>query len=226
MCTKRVLVAIAAVCVSGVLWAQPGNAERPAPPPQGQPPGGRGGPPGGPGGAPGGPGGRGGMMGAFWQLRQFDANGDVQVDEKELNAGLDKIKARADDAYASLLKAFDANGRKLTGGTAEGPGAHQFMSLQQYDRNRDWQLDKRGEGPDQLADAAHANDGITERFDKDGDGKLSPEETAAAKEALQAPWQQGQRREGGGGPRPGGDRGPGQPPPPQPAPGGEQKPNP
>ncbi len=171
-------------------------------------------------------------MGAFWQLRQFDANGDVQVDEKELNAGLDKIKARADEAYASLIKAYDANADgKLTG--EEQQKVREFigalMSLQQYDRNRDWQLDDEElkQAFDQLAEAAQRmNDGITERFDKDGDGKLSPEETKAAKEALQAPWQQGQRREGGGGPRPGGDRGPGQPPPPQPAPGGEQKPNP
>jgi len=215
MCTKQLLIAMTAVWMGGALWAQQGNADRPAPPPQGQQPGVRG--------RAGGPG---GGMGAFWQLRQFDTNGDMLIDEKELNDGLDKAKQRADEAYAIILKTFDANGdSKITGDeenkVREFVGA--LMTIQQYDRNRDWQIDENEmKGAfDQLADAAQRlSDGILQRFDKDADGKLSPEETNAAKAAMQQQWQQGPQR---GGQRPGGDRAPGQPPAGPPAPAGEQK---
>jgi len=170
------------------------------------------------------------MMGAFWQLRQFDANGDILIDEKELNAGLDKVKTRADDAYAILLKVFDANGDKKISGEEDQKVrelAAAMMAIQQYDRNRDWQVDEKEmkEAFDQLAEAAQRmNDGMLQRFDKDGDGKLSAEETTAAKTEMQPPWQQGGPRRDGGGPRPGGA--PGQPPAGQPGPAAEKKPNP
>jgi len=219
MCTKRILIAMAVVWVTGVVWAQQGNADRPAPAAQRQQAGGRGG-----------PGGGGGRMGAFRQLQQFDTNGDILVDEKELNEGLDKIKTQADEAYAIILKVFDANGDKSIADD-EGKKLREFigalMAMQQLDRNRDWQLDENemGEAFDQFADAAQRlRDGVLQRFDKDGDGTLSPEETTAAKAGMQR--QQGPQRGGGGRPQPGGGRTPGQPPAGQPAPAGEQKPNP
>jgi Ca2+-binding EF-hand superfamily protein len=168
-------------------------------------------------------------MGAFWQLRQFDTTGDMLVDEKELNAGIDKAKARADEATAILLKAFDANAdQKIS--AEESQKIREFigtlMTMPQYDRNGDWQIDdEEMKGAfDQLADAAQQqNDNMLQRFDKDADGKISPEEATAAKAEMQAQWQRGPRREGGAQRREGGQ---GQPPPGQPPPGGQGQPPP
>jgi len=67
---------------------------------------------------------------------------------------------------------------------------------------------------------------MLQRFDKNADGKISPEEATAAKAAMQTQWQQGPRRGDGGGPRPRGGRASDQPPAGQPAPAAGPKPNP
>jgi len=127
---------------------------------------------------------------SFMQIRWFDSNGDLLIDEAEFKAGMGKMETNADKAMAVLKQAFDVDGDgKFSQGELR--KVREFvwalMGLQPYDRNRDWMMsEEEWQGAwDKVGERCHQyNEFLIRRFDKNGDETLAPDEVAAAKEQL------------------------------------------
>ena len=160
-----------------------------------------GGGPGG-GGPGGGRGGRGGMM-RGGGLMQYDADGNLQIDEKELSEGLTKLQARLEKLKPFLLAEFDANkDGKLE--KEESDAVRGFfmslMMLRRTDKDGDWQLsnEELATSLESLSEMSERyNEMMLKRADKDEDGKLSKEEVAAAKKEMAERRARGGRQGGG-----------------------------
>ena len=145
-------------------------------------------------------------MGFYMWLRRFDADANLNISEDEFSKSMQNMQKSATEAYAILLKSFDANGD----GTLqqdELQKARMFIytlrSFEQYDKNRDFKLaeEEYTQAWETLASRCQDfNDMILDRFDKDHNGELSAEEVAPAKQEMQ-------NRMGGRGQRGGGGRG-------------------
>jgi len=142
------------------------------------------------------------------RLLRYDANGDMLVEEAELRAGLEQLQTNAGKVVESALKGIDSDGDgKLN--EAESAALREMTEtlseLARADRSRDWQLDDEEMSrlwQKTAEECQQHNAQVLEQFDRDQDGKLSDQEAAAAKEAMQ----RGRGgRDGRGGGR-GGDR--------------------
>ena len=168
----------------------------------------RGGGPGGGGGRGGG--GRGGMM-RGGGLMQYDADGNLQIDEKELTEGLAKLQGRLEKLKPFLLAEYDANKDGKLDKEESGAARSFFMSLMMLprtDKDGDWELSNEEvatslESLSQMSE--RYNEMMLKRADTDEDGKLSEEEIAAAKKEMAERRARGGRQGGGrqGGGRPG-----------------------
>ena len=151
----------------------------------------------------------GGMRGMMFLMR-FDKNQDLQIQEDELRAGLEKVAADYAKVHGILLQVFDENKNGKIDG-AETKKIQDFlrviMSSRMLDTDHDWQIseDELGRAWDKLAEQCQRyNEAMLKRNDKDQDGKLSAEEIKAAREQMKNRWQRGGQRAGGPGGR--GDR--------------------
>lgn len=131
-----------------------------------------------------------GGRGAARMLR-YDANGDMLVDEAELRAALEQLQANAGKVVESALKGIDSDGDgKLN--EAESAALREMTEtlseLARADRSRDWHLDDEEMSrlwQKTAEECQQHNAQVLEQFDRDQDGKLSDQEAAAAKEAMQ-----------------------------------------
>jgi Ca2+-binding EF-hand superfamily protein len=159
----------------------------------------------------------------FRLSRQMDTNGDLLVEEKELNDGFQKFTQDAAAVHADLLAWLDKD-KDGALSQEEWRPFYTAMSLlplvRSADQNNDMVLQ------DTELDAAFArmaefcqsaNDRTLQQFDRDHDGKLSEEELQAARQAMQRFG--GMRGPRGGGPDGAGGPAPGGPPPPGGGPG-------
>jgi len=200
MNTQRALRAFATLFLcSGIAWAQ---AER-------GPGGGRGGQDGNAqgkqerstreGGQRGGErGGRGGAPDAR-RLLEYDANGNLLIEEQELRDGLAQLHEDAETALGLVMRGIDANGDgTLSNDEAQGldQALRTLSTVRRADRNRDWKLDDDEMAAlwEQMARACQQyNQDLLQSFDKDGDGKLNGQETAETQQRMP------ERGRGGGG---------------------------
>lgn len=143
--------------------------------------------------------GRSAFPGSFMQIRWFDSNGNLLIDEDEFKAGMGKMEKNAGKAMAVLKQAFDADGDGKFS-QAELRKVREFvwalMGLQPYDRNRDWVMsDEEWQGAwDKVGERCHQyNEFLLRRFDKNGDEALGPDEVTAGKEQLAKRGQRGTR---------------------------------
>ena len=127
---------------------------------------------------------------SFMQVRYFDADKDLLIEEEEFKAGMGRMETNAAKALAVLKKAFDTDGNGEFS-PEEGRKVREFMwalmGVQPYDRNRDWMItDEEWQGAwDKVGERCQQyNEYLLRRFDKDGDEALSPEEVIVAKEQL------------------------------------------
>ena len=153
----------------------------------------------------GGEGARGGGRGGAPDVRrllEYDVDGDLLVDEKELRTGLKELQENAATAVVLVLKGLDADGDARLGESeskALGEVVRTLSSVRRADRNRDWQLndDEMGELWEQLATACQQHSQrLLQRFDKDGDGQLDEQETAEAKKQMPERGRGGAREKG------------------------------
>lgn len=135
-------------------------------------------------------GGRGGRVPDARRLLEYDADGNLLVDQPELRTGLKDLQQNAETALLLVLKGIDTDGdSKLGQGESKALGelVRTFSTVRRADRNRDWQLDDDEMAVlwEQLATACQQhNRDLLQRFDKDGDGTLSDAERAEAKEQV------------------------------------------
>ena len=168
-----------------VVWAQPEGGPRPEGGRGGFQPG-RGGPPQFIGGA----------------FREYDTNGNMLIEDKEIEAALQTLQEESAKAYLLLMQGADKNGN----GTLEPEEARAldeairyYQQARRFDRNGDGILDndEMDEAFTRTAEMTRRfNDMILDRLDRDGDGEISEEEARAARERFRDR-----------GPREGGDRG-------------------
>lgn len=133
---------------------------------------------------------RGGRGGAVAQMRQFDKDGNLYVAEEEFRETFDASLNALREAYTKLLSLFDADGdQKLN--QQEMRTARSFlwtlMGAQRFDADRDFTVtdEEENQAWERLMNGAREyNQFMVDRFDKDGDGKLSPEESDAGRKAL------------------------------------------
>ena len=125
------------------------------------------------------------------QMRPFDKNSDLYIAEGEFREQFEASLEATREAFAKLVALFDEDGDSQLNQT-ETRKARQFlwtlMGSQRFDPNRDLQIAKEEEEKawTSLMEAARQyNQYMVDRFDKDGDGKLSPEESAAGQKAFQ-----------------------------------------
>ena len=138
----------------------------------------------------------------FGQLnRQYDANGDGQLDEKE-RAAMEKAQAdqRAADEQRrkEMLEKYDTNGDGQISGDERRAMYQDWRDRQEKERLDRWDADKNGqldekelqaEREQQQAEARRRMEEWTiRRHDKDGDGKLNEQEQAAA-DAERKQWE-------------------------------------
>jgi len=115
-------------------------------------------------------------------MQTLDTNANVTIEEKELEAGFLAMLDQHSQSYTMLLKLFDGDADG-TLGKKEGQAAREFVfglgKILLYDANRDWKVDdaEADKAWDQWSEAYERhNAGVLERFDKDRNGELSPEE--------------------------------------------------
>ncbi len=131
--------------------------------------------------------------------RLFDADENMTIQEEELQKGYVGMLEQYADVEGRLLKEFDKDG---DGAISEEEGAairHLAFGLVRLlgdDRNGDWQVDEMeaDQAWERLAEETERrNEGILKRFDRDQDGALNDEETAAARRAVNQRWGRGGR---------------------------------
>ena len=134
--------------------------------------------------------GRSAFPSSFMQIRWFDGNGDLLIDEEEFKGGMGKMEANAAKAMAVLKQAFDADGDGEFS-AEELRKVREFvwalLGLQPYDRDRNWVMsDEEWQGAWNTVGerCQQYNEYLLRRFDKNGDESLAPEEVTAAKEQL------------------------------------------
>jgi len=124
-------------------------------------------------------------------VNTFDADGNLTVEENELEKGFLAMLKKNDQRYKTLMTLFDADkDGKLN--PQEGLALRRFVfglaGLLRYDSNGDWTVD------DKESDAIWAqmnkayqehNQGTLQKFDANGDGKLDDDETAAARKRIE-----------------------------------------
>jgi len=135
-------------------------------------------------------------------ILEMDANGDILVDEKELNEGFAKLEKDAAQLHADLLAWLDKDKDGALTMAEMRPFFNvmrMFQTVRALDQNRDMKL-QNGELDGAFIQLARFcqeyNDRLLGQFDKDGDGKLSEDEAKAAQERQQR-WGRGVRRRGG-----------------------------
>lgn len=122
--------------------------------------------------------------------RLADSNGDLLVEEKELNEGFQKLQREAEKARADLLTWLDVdkNGKLSPEELRPFHAAVQALQLiRAVDQNGDLQLqdDELDTAFSQMADHCQvANDHLLAQFDRDGDGKFSETELQVARRGL------------------------------------------
>ena len=133
---------------------------------------------------------------------EMDANGDILVDEKELNEAFAKLEKDAAQLHADLLAWLDKDKDGALTMEEMQPFFNVMRMLQTVralDQNRDMKL-QSGELDAAFIQLARVcqeyNDRLLGQFDKDGDGKLSEEEAKTAKKRQQR-WGRGARQRGG-----------------------------
>lgn len=120
-------------------------------------------------------------------IDRFDANGNLTIEENELEDGFLKILDRFDESNAILLKLFDKDGDgALT--KKEAFEARNFVfsaiGILEHDRDGNWKIgDKESDlAWDQLCDAYEAhNEQLLRKFDRDRNGTLNAQEAKRAK---------------------------------------------
>ncbi len=145
----------------------------------------------------------------FRMSRQMDTNGDLLIDEKELNDGFQKFTQEAASVQKDLLTWLDKDkDGKIS--QEEWRPFYTAMSLLPLIRNADQNNDmvlqdaELDAAFDRMAEFCQgANERTLQQFDRDHDGKLAESEIQAARQAMQRFG-----RGPGGGPG-----GPGRPPP-------------
>lgn len=128
-------------------------------------------------------------------IQNLDTDKNSTVDEAELQKGYLAILEQHDERYKMLVKLFDKD-KDGALNKQESQAARTFVfglaGLLRYDRNRDWKVDdsESDKAWEQLAgESERHNAGTLKRFDKDGDGKLSPEEAEGARNAIRQ-WEE------------------------------------
>ncbi|MBT3380205.1 MAG: hypothetical protein HN742_43265 [Lentisphaerae bacterium] len=125
-------------------------------------------------------------------IRNFDKDQNMVVDEEELEKGFLAMLEKQEQRCSALLSVFD----KDEDGALSKEESQAFRGfvfglagLLRYDPDGNWAVDETE------ADKAweslggrfeRHNAGTIRKFDKDGNGELSPEEIAAAREQMQA----------------------------------------
>lgn len=200
------------LCLASVLCAQQPPAAGPQPAPGGPP--GEGAPPP-PQGRP-----RGGELDGgnlFRLVRQMDTNGDLLVEEKELNDGFRRFTEEAASMQRDLLAWLDKDKNGAIS-QEEWKPFYTIMSLLPVVRSADQNGDLVLQDPEldtafgRMAEFCQSsNDRTLQQFDRNHDGKLAEDELQAARQAMQRFGMRGP----GGGPGAGGppQPGPGAPPP-------------
>ena len=124
------------------------------------------------------------------RLLEYDADGNLLIEEQELRNGLTGLQKDAAAALTLVMQGVDVNGDGTLGDDeAEklADGVRTLSAVRRADRNRDWKLDDDEMSAlwEQMARACQQyNQDLLQRFDKDGDGKLSTQETAEAKQQM------------------------------------------
>lgn len=138
-------------------------------------------------------------------VRQYDKNGDFQVEEEELRQSLAKAEGQFQKVHAVLLDVFDTNKNKQLDPDETGK-LRAFMyaldTMRQYDQNRDWKVDdeEMEQAWGRLADMCQQyNETMSLRYDQDKDGTLSAEEIEVGKKKLKALSERWQRPQPGAG---------------------------
>ena len=173
-------------------WGQPEGGR---PPRGGQPPEGRGGFRPDQGGPPQFMGG-----GAF---REYDTNGNMLIEDEEIEAALRTLQEESAKAYLLLLQGADKNGN----GTMEPEEAkaldeaiRYYQQARRFDRNQDGILDN-----DEMTEAftrtsemtRRFNDMILDRLDQDGNGEISEDEARQARDRFRGGRDENNRDRGG-----------------------------
>lgn len=124
-------------------------------------------------------------------IRNFDTNENLTIEPEELQKGYVSILKQYDDSYGMLLALFDKD-HDGTLGEKESRGVKEFAlglaGMLQCDRNGDWKVaePESDQAWERLTmECERHNEGSMKRFDKNQDGKLSREETAAAQKMIQ-----------------------------------------
>ena len=115
---------------------------------------------------------------------KHDKNGDGKIDRSELA----EMKKRVEEENAERkerIKRFDQNGDGKISDEEEAAARRQI----EEEKKREWEAkkeaDKKPEEARRREEMERKKSEIIKRFDKDGDGKLSGEEEAAARRALE-----------------------------------------
>lgn len=124
-------------------------------------------------------------------IRNFDGNDNLMIEAQELEAGYLEMLKQYGACHARLLAQFDADkdGRiSETEGDAVRKLAFEIADLLRNDRNGDWKVDadEADQAWERVTEQCERhNEGSLKRFDKNQDGVLSQEETAAARNTIQ-----------------------------------------
>ena len=121
------------------------------------------------------------------RIRKLDTNGNVMLEENELETGFMEMLARQEESHTMLLRLFDDDGDGELG-EKEGQAVRGFLfglaGTLLYDPNRDWKLDdpEADKAWDEWAEAYERhNDHVLQKFDRNRDGELSREEATTAR---------------------------------------------
>ncbi len=133
------------------------------------------------------------------QVNTMDTDGNMTIEEGELEQGFLKVLDAHEQRYSKLLALFDED-KDGALNEAESQAARKCLlglaGMLRYDRNRDWKVDE-AESEQAWEGVSGAcerqNEGTLKRFDKNKDGKLDDDETESAKATLRE-WKQ--KREG------------------------------
>lgn len=135
-------------------------------------------------------------------LKEFDKDGDGELNEKERTAAREAGRARMEARRAAFMKKWDKDGDGELSDTER-----EAMKADMEKRRKKMlkKYDKDGDGELNAEERKAMMEAIIKKYDKDGDGKLNAEEREAAADEL--PPMMGRRR---GGPGQGGPQARGQ----------------
>lgn len=126
-------------------------------------------------------------------MKQFDANGDGQLDQTEREAVRKHMESMRGDAGGRGGQG--AQGQRGGQGGRGGQGQRGGNPMAEFDANGDGKLDdsERAAASAAMRERTQGDERAMKRFDTDGDGKLSDAEWGKASKAMQDRMGQGGR---------------------------------